>query len=202
MQPTLSKTSTHAPGSQRRCFPARAGVATEPTLQWRRAHFCQQFQPPHRVFSTRHGKSGAGVWRLVTGRTRRALERADVESRTTKTASTTAPLKNGGFPGQRRLPPIGSPWRALVDHGEHRVRARFDDRRPFTRRVSLRASPVCSLLAATKSAHAGPTPPTDFCNRQRAWAHRRHGSLSAQNPLFRRILSFRLAELRRHGLRS
>jgi len=65
---------------------------------------------------------------------------------------------------------------------------RFDDRRPFTRRVSLRASPACSLSAATESAHAGPTPPTDFCNRQRAWAHRLNGSLLAQNPLFRRIL--------------
>jgi len=64
----------------------------------------------------------------------------------------------------------------------HRVRERFDSRRPFTRRILLRASPAWLLSAATKSIRTGPTPPTDFCNRQRAWAHRLDGSLLATEP--------------------
>jgi hypothetical protein len=55
----------------------------------------------------------------------------------------------------------------------------------------LRASPTRTPSAATESVHTGLTPPTDFCNRQRAWAHRLSGPSFARNPLFQRIPSFR-----------
>jgi hypothetical protein len=79
------------------------------------------------------------------------------------------------FPGPKRLPPAGSPCRARVDPGAHRVRARFDRWRLFTRRVApLRASSARTPSAATEGAHTEPSRHlTDFCNRQRAWAHRR-----------------------------
>lgn len=64
----------------------------------------------------------------------------------------------------------------------HRVRERFDSRRPFTRRFRFGLVRPGRLSAATKSTRTGPAPPTDFCNRQRAWAHRLDGSLLATEP--------------------
>jgi hypothetical protein len=61
-------------------------------------------------------------------------------------------LNDDGFPGPKRLPPVGNPCRARVDPGA--PCARFDRRRPFARRVaSLRASPTWTLSAATENAH-------------------------------------------------
>jgi hypothetical protein len=68
MQPTLSKTSTHASGSQRRRCRRKPGAPPSPVLQRHRTHFCQRTEPPHQVFSTRHVQPGAGFWRLVTAR--------------------------------------------------------------------------------------------------------------------------------------
>jgi hypothetical protein len=72
---------------------------------------------------------------------RRALERAKHRSRAIETVSATAPLKNGGLAGPRRLPPVGNPVGPRRFPACTVVHARFDSRRPFTRRVSLRASP-------------------------------------------------------------
>lgn len=186
MQPTLSKTSTHAPGSQRR-HSGKAGVAAEPRVSTTPGSLLPA--DPAAAPSVLDSARSAWGWGLTPRRRPVDAERlnASTSIRATKTASATAPLKNGGLPGPRRLPPVGHSWRARADHGVHGVHARFDHRRPFTRRVSLRASPAWSLPAATGSTHTGPTPPTDFCNRQRAWAHRSNGTYLARNPLFRRI---------------
>lgn len=76
--------------------------------------------------------------------------------RATKAASASAALNSAGFPGPRRLPPVGNSCRARVDPGTHRVCARFERRRSFARRVSLRASPTGLLPAATESNPTGP----------------------------------------------
>jgi hypothetical protein len=134
MQPTLSKTSTHALAASG-AYPAEPVAAAEPDASMARAHFCQRSSLPHRVFSTRRDRQG-----LVSGvpspPERTARSRALVPLRTTKTASATAALNDGGFPGPRRLPPAGDPCRARIDPDAHRMHARFDRWRSFTRRVS------------------------------------------------------------------
>jgi hypothetical protein len=133
MQPTLSKTSTHALAASG-AYPAEPVAAAEPDASMARAHFCQRSSLPHRVFSTRRDRQG-----LVSGvpspPERTARSRALVPLRTTKTASATAALNDGGFPGPRRLPPAGDPCRARIDPDAHRMHARFDRWRSFTRRV-------------------------------------------------------------------
>ena len=173
MQPTFSKTSTHALHSRRRAATARAacrhltGVSIPPSPLT-----ASRFPPPRRVLSTRASTNEGWV---LTPRHRAGLEpcaEARIRDRATKTVSTTEPLKNGGFPDPRRLPPVGSPVEPSAGpvHGERTVPA-SDVPSPVARNRFGLARPA-SLPAATESVHAEPTPPTDFCNRQRAWAHR------------------------------
>jgi hypothetical protein len=84
----------------------------------------------------------------------------------------TEPLKKRWIPDPRRLPPAGQPCRAL---GRQRARERAAPASDVLSSVARNrfglARPV-PLPAATESGHTEPTPPTDFCNCQRAWAHR------------------------------
>jgi len=72
MQPTLSKTSTHALAASS-AYPAEPAATAEPDASMAGAHFCQRSSLTHRVFSTRGDEPGAGVWRPVTARTNGAL---------------------------------------------------------------------------------------------------------------------------------
>jgi hypothetical protein len=90
----------------------------------------------------------------------------------TKTVCPTEPLKNGGFPIRDafRLQGALSGPRPIPVHRERAGPASNVPSSVARYRFGL-VRPV-PLPAATESVHAEPTPPTDFCNRQRAWAHR------------------------------
>jgi hypothetical protein len=161
----------------------RPGAPLSPALQWRRAHFCQRTEPPHRVFSTPRGQPGLVSDASSPPGRRPALERAKHRSRPIETVSATAPFEER-WPPRSETPSAGwKPCRARADIPRAPSRTRVSTAGAHSPvAFSLRASPVWALSAATKSVRAGPTPPTDLCNRQRAWAHRRGGSHLATEP--------------------
>jgi len=172
MQPTFSKTSTHALRSERRAATAEPRAATGPAFQHRRAHLlpADPARPAER-YRLREDERGLGSDASSPPGSTRAPE-ALTEIQATKIVCTTGPLKNGGFPIRdafRRWGALSSPW-PVPARGE-RTAPTSDAPSPVARYRFGLARPV-PLPAATESGHTEPTPPTDFCNRQRAWAHR------------------------------
>jgi hypothetical protein len=105
----------------------------------------------------------------------------------------TAALNDGGFPGPRRLPPAGDPCRARIDPGAHRVHARFDRQRSFTRRVyRFGLARPGRLQPQPKAPTPNAAPPNRLLQPSKSMGTPTVTARPfAQNPLFRRILSSR-----------
>jgi len=96
-----------------------------------------------------------------------------------KTASTTTPVKAGGFRDPERLPPASSPPRALRLTGRCRLTKLSTSirHRSVPRAVTRPPSPI---PAATRLASLSPTPLADFCNQTKTRAHRTNDSISPE----------------------
>jgi hypothetical protein len=159
MQPTLSKTSTHAravSGAAR----GRTGGAAEPGASMAPGPLPPAGPAP--VPSVLDSSRRDRRW-CLTSRHRPGERRARTRScryRAIKTASATAAL-NDGWLSRSETPSAG--WKPSPGPRRSRrsVCARFDRRRSFARRFSLRASSTRALSAATESAR------TDACATNR-----------------------------------
>jgi hypothetical protein len=134
--------------------------AAEPT-------YCQLVPPsPPSVIDSR-GRTRAGFWRLCH-RLDRTARKALVNVQAVEIVYDHRTVKNGGFPIRDAFHRSGAlPGPLLIPR---RIEARSpasDVPSPVARYRFGLARPV-PLPAATESGHAEPTPPTDFCNRQRA----------------------------------
>lgn len=179
-------------------------AAAGPALQHRRAHLL----PADPAGSLeRYRLSGTnGGWVLTPRRRLARLARKSAEPNpATEIVCPTEPLKKRWIPDPRRLPPVGKPCRAL---GRQRTRERAapasDALSPVARNRFGLARPA-PLPAATESGHTEPTPPTDFCNCQRAWAHRVNDCSSHRTRCFGAFCrpgNWLVRTSERHGSRS
>jgi hypothetical protein len=130
MQPTFSKTSTHALCSERRDATAEPCAAAGPAFQHRRAHLLPAGPAGPPECYRLHGTNGGWV---LTPRRRliRAVRVSAESSPATKIVCLTAPIEERWIPDPRRLPPVGSPVGPLA--GCVRVAHVSGLRRPFAR---------------------------------------------------------------------
>jgi hypothetical protein len=109
MQPTFSKTSTHALHSERRAATAEPCAATGPGVSTPPSPLTASLiRPAHRALSTQRGPNESWV---LTPRHRVAESCAEAPTLNpaTKTACPPHQLKKRWIPDPRRLPPVGSP---------------------------------------------------------------------------------------------
>jgi hypothetical protein len=205
MQPTLSKTSTHASGSQRRRCRRKAGSTAEHAASMAPCPLL----PAHRAAAPSVLDSARAAWGWFLAPRHRPGDAERLNARSIDPVRSrpflpTAPLKNGELPGPRRLPPVGNPRRARADC------RRAPRARAFRRPAPLHPSRFRFGLVQPGCFQPQPKAPAPDRRRQPTSAtvkEHEHTDAAArtslQNPLFRRILLLRCERAcERHDLRS